>query len=143
SCTCLSNSSATWYARSRSWGNAIFWVMRHMRARMMAPQRARARKSRTDASRSTRTASGAHQCGAPVKSGAEADEADEVPVLDPAGLAGFVQSDRDRRRGRVAVALDVVEDLLVRQLERALDHLVDAQVRLVGDEQVELADLDA
>src|SRR5207248_7793081 len=76
--------------------------------------------------------------GAPVEAGAEADEADQVAGLDAAALAALVERDGNRGGRRVPVLLDVVVDALVRKPQGALDDLVDAQIRLVRNEQVDL-----
>ena len=53
----------------------------------------------------------------PGEAGAEGCEEQVRAVLHAAFLVRFVQRHRDRRGGRVAVLLDVVDDLLVGELE--------------------------
>jgi hypothetical protein len=71
-----------------------------------------------------------------VEAGAQTHEADLVAPFHAPGLAGLVERDRNRRRGRARISLDVVEDLRIWQIERPLDRLIDTQVGLVRDEQV-------
>src|SRR3954465_10861546 len=86
--------------------------------------------------------SGAQERGAPVEPSAEPGEGDERSLLHAARLARLVQRDWNRGGSGVSVPLDVVEDLLVRQPERFLHGLVDAEVGLVRDEEVDLRDGD-
>src|SRR5947209_6894736 len=106
--------------------------MRRGSARPRWKPRVRPSGSATSRSRRRRgeprfAASGAHQGGAPVEPRAEPDEADELAVLDAPGLARLVERDGDGGGGGVAVALDVVEDLFVRQLQGLLQRFIDAQ----------------
>src|SRR5712691_11530303 len=84
-----------------------------------------------------------HQRCAPVEARPQPDEADQVAGADAAALPALVEGDGDGGGGGVSLALDVVVDAVVGEAEDALDHLVDAQVRLVRDEQVDLRHLDA
>src|SRR5262249_36576464 len=76
-----------------------------------------------------RFTSPAHDRRAPGETGPERGETDERPRPDTPALDRLVERDRDGGGGRVAVALDVVEDLLLRQLEPHRDELADAEVR--------------
>ncbi len=55
----------------------------------------------------------------------------------------FGEAERDRRARRVAVAIEVVEDLLLAKAEPARGVVDDAQVGLVRHEQVDVGDPDA
>jgi len=76
---------------------------------------------------------------APSGTRPQPDEADELARADAAALAAFVESDGDGRRGGVPVLLDVVVHAVVGQPQRLLHGLIDAQVRLVRDEQIDVA----
>src|SRR5262249_54573690 len=76
--------------------------------------------------------------GAPVQPRAERREADEVSRADAPGGLRLVVDEREGRRGRVAVLLDVVEDLVVREAEALLGRLVDAEIRLVHQQEREV-----
>src|SRR4051812_38754266 len=65
---------------------------------------------------------------------AERHEEDIVPVLHAARVHRLAQRDRDRSRRRVAVLLDVHEDLVGVKLKTPGHGVDDAGVRLVGDE---------
>src|SRR5262249_16383933 len=79
-----------------------------------------------------------NQRRSPREPGAESDQADEIVALDATALDRLVETERDGGRGGVAVLLDVVDDLLFRQVKGLLHELVDAQVRLVRDQQREV-----
>src|SRR5205809_175005 len=107
------------------------------RARRAGP-RAACRAGLRAAARERWPRSPPHERRAPGEAGAEGREADERARPDAPLLDGLVQRDRDRRRGRVAVALDVVEHLLLGQLEAHRHQLADTQVRLVRDQEVQV-----
>src|SRR6185295_9491377 len=77
--------------------------------------------------------------GGPGEAGAERGEDDQPAPRDvPLGDA-LRQGQRDAGGGGVAVALDVVEHLVVAQLQALLHRLGDAEVGLVRDEQADVA----
>src|SRR5688572_16845220 len=51
----------------------------------------------------------------------------------------LAEPERDRRGGRISVLLDVVNRLLLGDPELVADELVDPEVRLMRDEQVDVA----
>src|SRR4051794_13453232 len=61
--------------------------------------------------------SDSHDRVRPRQACAEGDEDDDVALLQLSGAPGLVQRNRDARRGGVAVAVDVDEDLVLRQAE--------------------------
>src|SRR5512133_3647301 len=69
--------------------------------------------------------SGPVQRGAPVQAGAERGEGHEHAGLDPPVLQAFMEEDGQRGGGGVAVAFDVVGDLLRRQPQGLLHALDD------------------
>ena len=77
--------------------------------------------------------------GTPVHPGAEGDHEDEVALLHLAAPRGLIEEKRNGGRGRVAVALDVLEYLLGGQPEALGDRIADATVRLVRDHERHLA----
>src|SRR5512133_3959788 len=82
----------------------------------------------------------AHDARAPHEAGAEGGQGDGVTGLQAALALGLLQRERDRRGGRVGHAVDVDDDLLARDAERGRGGLDDADVGLVGDEEVDVLD---
>src|SRR5262245_6703231 len=80
-------------------------------------------------------ASGADQGGSPAHACPEGDQQDEVARLEAAAARALVPQQRDGGGGGVAVALDVVDHLAVRQAQHLLAVLVDALVGLVHQDQ--------
>ena len=68
----------------------------------------------------------------------ERDDDDVVADLDPPLIDRLGQRDRDRRRGRIPVSVEVHEHLLHRQVEALGHRLDDPDVGLVRDEQVDV-----
>ena len=66
------------------------------------------------------------------------DMQDEVAVAEAAVVGGLGHRERDRRRGGVAVLVDVDDRLLARDAEAGRSGFDDAGVRLVGDEPVDV-----
>ena len=62
------------------------------------------------------------------------------PFLQLSGARALVDEDRERAGARVAEAVDVHRHLLGRDAEVLADVLVDARVRLVREEPVDLVD---
>src|ERR1043165_7809811 len=83
------------------------------------------------------------QSGSPMQSGAEGGEADEHPGLDAARGELFVEENRQRAGGGVAVPLDVVRHFLRGQSELFRHGLDDAQVGLMTEQQVDVRRLHA
>src|SRR5436305_405425 len=71
------------------------------------------------------------ECRAPVKARPERSEADQHAWMDETRHDALVIENRQRAGGRIAVQLDVVGDLLGRQLEILRHCLDDAKVGLV------------
>src|SRR6185295_9533372 len=80
----------------------------------------------------------ADQARAPHEAGAEGGQGDGVTGLEAALALGLLQGERDRGRGRVGHAVDVDDDLLRRDAELARRGLDDADVGLMGDEEVDV-----
>src|ERR1700675_788698 len=74
----------------------------------------------------------------PREPGAERSENQEIASVQSSFGHRFVEGDRDGGGGRVAVLLDVREDLVVAEIERLLHHLDDSQVRLMGDQKLHI-----
>src|SRR4051812_41971137 len=85
----------------------------------------------------------AHDARAPDEAGAERRQRDDRAGLEAAVALGVGQRERNRRRGRVRDPVDVDHDLLGRQAELVAGGGEDADVRLVGDEQVDVVDRQA
>src|SRR4029078_8262370 len=85
----------------------------------------------------------AHQERAHGETGPDGGEEREVALLQPRVVEGGGQGERDRGRRRVAGALDVLDHLRFREVEAVAHRVDDAQVVLVGDEEVELLRLQA
>src|ERR1044072_2774515 len=79
-----------------------------------------------------------HGGRAPRGPAAERRHAELVALLQAPRTHALVETDRDRGRRRVAVAVDVHVDLLRRPREPLAYGLDDAKVRLVRDEEVDL-----
>ena len=84
----------------------------------------------------------AHDAGAPDEAGAEGGHQDVRPGPQAAVGLGALERQRDRGGRRVGAALDVEDDAIGRQPELGGGRLDDARVGLVGDEQVDVADLE-
>src|SRR5690606_11133924 len=97
----------------------------------------------SDAVTSAATRSPAQQRSRPREAGAERGQADEAAVAHATVVHRSTERERNRGRGRVAVAIDVVDDLRLVEPEVGGDELVDAQVRLVRDQQVEVREAEA
>src|SRR5690606_34809426 len=79
-----------------------------------------------------------HEHGSPGQTGAEAAEKDRIAALDPAFPVRLVQSQRDTGRRGVAIAIQIVEDL-VRIDAEVLDRRVDdPKIGLVEDDQIDV-----
>src|SRR5688572_21744970 len=77
----------------------------------------------------------------PGEAGAENDHQDEVAALDAAGFDGFVQGDGDGGGGRVAVFVEVDEDLAGLGAEALAHGVDDALVGLVRDDALDLGNI--
>src|SRR6185369_8098935 len=97
---------------------------------LKAPERA-ALWTRTSAARSVARALPAVQRRAPGDAAAERARQHQHPRLQHALVHRLGESERDRRRGRVAEALDRAEDARVRDAHGVGVVVVDAQIRLV------------
>src|SRR3954468_2906399 len=82
----------------------------------------------------------AHDARAPHEAGTERRQRDDRAGLQPAGALGLGQRERDRGRRRVRDAVDVDHELLGRQPELVGRGGEDPDVRLVGDEEVDVVD---
>src|SRR6476619_424413 len=82
----------------------------------------------------------AHDARAPHEAGAEGGQGDGVTGLEAALALGLLERERDRGRRRVGHAVDVDDDLLGRNAELGRRGLDDADVGLVGDEEVDVLD---
>src|SRR5690348_11750887 len=77
---------------------------------------------------------------APHEAGAEGGQGKRVAWVQATFALGLLQRERDRRRRRVGDAVDVDHDLLAWDAELGGGGLDDADVGLVGDEEVDVAD---
>ena len=77
------------------------------------------------------------------EAGADRREQHEVPFFESAGAHRIVQGERNRRRRRVAEAVDVDDYLHRIDAEPFRGRKNDAAIGLVRDEQVEIARSDA
>src|SRR3954463_2195761 len=82
----------------------------------------------------------ARDARAPHEASAERRQRDDRARLQPALALGVGQRERDRGRRRVRDPVDVDHDLLGRQAELVSGGGEDADVRLVGDEEVDVLD---
>src|SRR4051794_9078065 len=82
----------------------------------------------------------AHDARAPHEARAERRQRDDRAGLQPPVPLGVGQGERDRRRRRVRDAVDVDHDLLGRKAELVAGGREDPDVRLVGDEEVDVVD---
>src|SRR4051794_11098771 len=80
----------------------------------------------------------AHDARAPHEAGAEGGQGDGVTGLQAALALGLLERERDGGRRRVGHAVDVDDDLLARDAELARRSLDDADVGLMGDEEVDV-----
>src|SRR5258708_27312980 len=78
---------------------------------------------------------------APGQHGAEGGGQEQVSWLDLAVEEELVEGDRDRARGGVAVALQVLEDGVAVEAEYVAGGVDDPDVGLVRDEPADVADL--
>src|SRR5262245_20734590 len=85
-----------------------------------------------------RAALPADQCGAPGEAAAEGGEQHEAPTLEPSGRRRLFHRHVDRRGTAVAVPVDVDEDLVHRQAHALDGGFDDPQIRLVGNEEVQV-----
>src|SRR5881628_2032282 len=77
----------------------------------------------------------AHEDGAPGKAAAEGGHEDEVAALDAAGGQRFLEGHVDGGGAGVAVALDVDEDAVHRQVRALGGGFDDPEIRLVRNEE--------
>src|SRR5512133_683742 len=82
----------------------------------------------------------AHDARAPHEAGAEGGQGDGVTGLQAALALGLLQRERDRGRGRIGHTVEVDDDLLARNAQLRGGGLDDADVGLVGDEEVDVPD---
>ena len=117
---------------------------RERRSRDPCPSRASAIPARERAERCPRDCRlEANDRDAHVKPAPKATNSTCDPSLDASAFDRLVERDRNRRRGGVAVAVDVHVDLVHRNAGVLGRRLDDADVRLVRDEQVDVAAVDA
>src|SRR3954469_23342063 len=90
-----------------------------------------------------RTLLPAHDARAPDEAGAERRQRDDRARLQAPVALRVGQGERDRGRRRIRDAVDVDHDLLRRKAELAAGGREDADVRLVGDEEVDVVDRQA
>src|SRR5579863_6256361 len=76
---------------------------------------------------------------APRKAAAESDEDDEIVGLDQAGAHGLRKRHRNRGGRRIAIFGDVNDDFLFGKLEIAGRRVNDAAIRLMRDQERDLA----
>src|SRR4051812_4952463 len=82
----------------------------------------------------------AHDARAPHEAGAERRQGYDGARLQAALALGVGQRERDRGRRRVGDPVDVDHDLLGRQPELVAGGREDADVRLMGDEEIDVVD---
>src|SRR3954454_11510969 len=82
----------------------------------------------------------AHDARAPDEAGAERRQRDDRAGLEPPVALGVGPRERDRGRRRVRDPVDVDHDLLGRQPELVAGGREDADVRLMGDEEIDVVD---
>src|SRR3954464_14989495 len=85
----------------------------------------------------------AHDARAPYEARAERRQGDDRARLQAAFALGLRERERDRRGRRVRDAVDVDHDLLGRKAELVARGREDPDVRLVGDEEVDVVDAQA
>ena len=76
--------------------------------------------------------------GGPGEAGAEGDHDDLVAALEALGAVGLVEGDGDGGSGGVAILVEVDEDTLVGDREAVGDGVDDAQVGLVGQDELDV-----
>src|SRR5205809_5981423 len=76
----------------------------------------------------------------PGEAAAESDQQNFVSSPEAPRRLGFAERDRDRGRRRVAVALDVHEDLLRREAQALRDPVDDPDVGLMRDQDVDVVE---
>ena len=111
------------------------------RDRGRPPDAARRAGDERDAGRSGGVAHGAPQRSSALAQAIPAPKPEsehELTGLQAPGVRGLGERERDRRGRRVAVLVDVDDRLLHRDAEPLARGLDDADVRLVGDEPVDL-----
>src|SRR6266704_3442873 len=86
----------------------------------------------------TPTSDPGHQTCPPGQPGAEAGEQDMVALLDTTFADGFLQRQRNRSAGRVAVFVDVDGDAVERKADSPRGGIDDAEVRLMRHPQVDV-----
>src|SRR5690606_30677739 len=74
----------------------------------------------------------------PGQTAAEADEHQRVPLFDPSLVNRFIQGHRDGGRGHVSETVQVDDHLLLRQSEPLDGGVDDADVGLMGHEEVDV-----
>ena len=81
-------------------------------------------------------------CCAPCQSCTEPDQHQIVAVAHAPGLDGFAQGNRHRGRRCVAVMLQILENLAFIQFQVFCRRFDDAGICLMGDEQINIAQID-
>ena len=76
----------------------------------------------------------------PGQSAAEDDHQNVIAGFDPAGAVGFVEGDGDGRGGSVAVAIEIHEESLERDLQPIGDRFDDAEIGLVRNDAGDVVD---
>src|SRR5258708_6570272 len=88
----------------------------------------------TDVRRSTATPLPAVERSGPGEARTERGDADQIAFFQAPRVPGLREQDGNRRRRRVAVAIDVVDHAIVAETESHRDELVDAKIGLVGND---------
>lgn len=80
----------------------------------------------------------ANEVTTPREPGAEREGKHEISLLQSPFSDGLRHANRDRGGGGVAVLLDIIEHLLRSESELRSYHLIDAEVRLMRDDEIDL-----
>lgn len=80
----------------------------------------------------------ANEVATPCESSAERERQNEISLLESPFGDRLRHTDRNRSGGRISIPLYIVEDLLRRESELRSHHLIDTEVRLMGNDQVDL-----
>jgi hypothetical protein len=74
----------------------------------------------------------------PRKTGTERESKHEISPLETSLRDRFGHANRNGGGGGVAILVDIIKNLLLRKTELRPYHLIDAKIRLVRDDEVDL-----
>ena len=89
------------------------------------------------------TESNADQLGAPSETGAESNHQSQIAPLESSASESLIQTDRNRSRRGIAVFIHIDKKLVVTDIDTMSNSFNDPLVCLMGDDQLQVADIDS